>query len=174
MSCAYYLARMGYVNVTVFDRNKEPGGMLVMGIPSYRLDRSALRGEIEVLEKMGVKFQMNTEIGKDITIQQLREEGYKGFYVAIGAQKSSKLNIPGEDLKGVYGGVDFLREVNLGEKPEIGKKCAVIGGGNVAMDVCRTAVRLGAETYVVYRRSEEEMPADKEEVAEALEEGVKF
>ena len=174
MSCAYYLARMGYVNVTVFDRNKEPGGMLVMGIPSYRLDRSALRGEIEVLEKMGVKFQMNTEIGKDITIQQLREEGYKGFYVAIGAQKSSKLNIPGEDLKGVYGGVDFLREVNLGEKPEIGKKCAVIGGGNVAMDVCRTAVRLGAETYVVYRRSEEEMPADKEEVAEALEEGIKF
>ena len=174
MSCAYYLARMGYVNVTVFDRNKEPGGMLVMGIPSYRLDRSALRGEIEVLEKMGVKFQMNTEIGKDITIQQLREQGYKGFYVAIGAQKSSKLNIPGEDLKGVYGGVDFLREVNLGEKPEIGKKCAVIGGGNVAMDVCRTAVRLGAETYVVYRRSEEEMPADKEEVAEALEEGVKF
>ena len=174
MSCAYYLARMGYVNVTVFDRNKEPGGMLVMGIPSYRLDRSALRGEIEVLEKMGVKFQMNTEIGKDITIQELREQGYKGFYVAIGAQKSSKLNIPGEDLKGVYGGVDFLREVNLGEKPEIGKKCAVIGGGNVAMDVCRTAVRLGAETYVVYRRSEEEMPADKEEVAEALEEGVKF
>ena len=174
MSCAYYLARMGYVNVTVFDRNKEPGGMLVMGIPSYRLDRSALRGEIEVLEKMGVKFQMNTEIGKDITIQELREQGYKGFYVAIGAQKSSKLNIPGEDLKGVYGGVDFLREVNLGEKPAIGKKCAVIGGGNVAMDVCRTAVRLGAETYVVYRRSEEEMPADKEEVAEALEEGVKF
>ena len=174
MSCAYYLANMGYVNVTVFDRNPAPGGMLVMGIPSYRLDRDALKGEIEVLEMMGVKFQMNTEIGKDITIQQLRDEGYKGFYIAIGAQKSSKLNIPGEDLKGVFGGVDFLREVNLGKKPAIGKKCAVIGGGNVAMDVCRTAVRLGAETYVVYRRSEEEMPADKEEVAEALEEGVKF
>ena len=174
LSCAYYLARMGYTNVTVFDRNPAPGGMLVMGIPSYRLDRSALKGEIEVLEKMGVHFQMNTEIGKDITIQQLRDEGYKGFYVAIGAQKSSKLRIPGEDLTGVYGGVDFLREVNLGNKPEIGKKCAVIGGGNVAMDVCRTAVRLGAETYVIYRRSEDEMPADKEEVAEAREEGVKF
>ncbi len=174
LSCAYYLARMGYVNVTVFDRNPAPGGMLVMGIPSYRLDRSALKGEIEVLEKMGVKFRMNTEVGKDVTIQQLRDEGYKGFYVAIGAQKSSKLRIPGEELQGVYGGVDFLREVNLGNKPDVGKKCAVIGGGNVAMDVCRTAVRLGAETYVIYRRSEDEMPADKEEVAEAREEGVKF
>ena len=174
LSCAYYLARMGYENVTVFDRNPAPGGMLVMGIPSYRLDRKALNGEIEILEKMGVKFQMNTEIGKDVTIQQLRDQGYKGFYVAIGAQKSSKLNIPGEDLAGVYGGVDFLREVNLGNKPEIGAKCAVIGGGNVAMDVCRTAVRLGAETYVIYRRSETEMPADKEEVAEAKEEGVKI
>ena len=174
LSCAYYLARMGYENVTVFDRNPAPGGMLVMGIPSYRLDRSALKGEIEVLEKMGVKFRMNTEVGKDVTIQQLRDEGYKGFYVAIGAQKSSKLRIPGEELQGVYGGVDFLREVNLGNKPELGKKCAVIGGGNVAMDVCRTAVRLGAETFVIYRRSEEEMPADKEEVAEAKEEGVKF
>ena len=174
LSCAYYLARMGYENVTVFDRNPQPGGMLVMGIPSYRLDRAALKGEIEVLEKMGVHFQMNTEVGKDVTIEELRAQGYKGFYVAIGAQKSSKLNIPGEELQGVFGGVDFLREVNLGNKPEVGKKCAVIGGGNVAMDVCRTALRLGAETYVVYRRGEEEMPADKEEVAEAKEEGVKF
>ena len=174
LSCAYYLARMGYENVTVFDRNPAPGGMLVMGIPSYRLDRKALQGEIAVLEKMGVKFRMNTEIGRDITIQQLRDEGYKGFYVAIGAQKSSKLNIPGEELEGVYGGVDFLREVNLGKKPAVGRKCAVIGGGNVAMDVCRTAVRLGAETYVIYRRSEAEMPADKEEIAEAKAEGVKF
>ena len=174
LSCAYYLARMGYINVTVFDRNPQPGGMLIMGIPSYRLDRSALKGEIEVLEKMGVKFRMNTEVGKDVTIEQLRADGYKGFYVAIGAQKSSKLGIPGEDLDGVYGGVDFLREVNLGGSPVIGKKCAVIGGGNVAMDVCRTAIRLGAETTVIYRRSEEEMPADKEEIAEAKEEGVKF
>ncbi len=174
LSCAYYLANMGYLNVTVFDRNPQPGGMLVMGIPSYRLDRAALKGEIEILEKMGVHFRMNTEVGKDITLAQLREEGYKAFYVAIGAQKSSKLNIPGEDLTGVFGGVDFLREVNLGNRPELGKKCAVIGGGNVAMDVCRTAVRLGAETFIVYRRSEAEMPADREEVAEAMAEGVKF
>ncbi len=174
LSCAYYLARMGYTNVTVFDRNPQPGGMLVMGIPSYRLDRSALKGEIEVLEKMGVHFRMNTEVGKDVTIEQLRAEGYRAFYAAIGAQKSSAIGVPGEELEGVYGGVDFLREVNLGNKPSLGKKCAVIGGGNVAMDLCRTAVRLGAETYVIYRRSEEEMPADKEEIAEAKEEGVKF
>ena len=174
LSCAYYLARMGYTNVTVFDRNPQPGGMLVMGIPSYRLDRSALKGEIEVLEKMGVHFRMNTEVGKDVTIEQLRAEGYKAFYAAIGAQKSSAIGVPGEELEGVYGGVDFLRGVNLGNKPSLGKKCAVIGGGNVAMDLCRTAVRLGAETYVIYRRSEEEMPADKEEIAEAKEEGVKF
>ena len=174
LSCAYYLARMGYTNVTVFDRNPQPGGMLVMGIPSYRLDRSALKGEIEVLEKMGVHFRMNTEVGKDVTIEQLRAEGYKAFYAAIGAQKSSAIGIPGEELEGVYGGVDFLREVNLGNKPSLGRKCAVIGGGNVAMDLCRTAVRLGAETYVIYRRSEEEMPADREEIAEAKEEGVKF
>ena len=174
LSCAYYLARMGYTNVTVFDRNPQPGGMLVMGIPSYRLDRSSLKGEIEVLEKMGVHFRMNTEVGKDVTIEQLRAEGYKAFYAAIGAQKSSAIGVPGEELEGVYGGVDFLREVNLGNKPSLGKKCAVIGGGNVAMDLCRTAVRLGAETYVIYRRSEEEMPADKEEIAEAKEEGVKF
>ena len=136
LSCAYYLARMGYTNVTVFDRNPQPGGMLVMGIPSYRLDRSALKGEIEVLEKMGVHFRMNTEVGKDVTIEQLRAEGYKAFYAAIGAQKSSAIGVPGEELEGVYGGVDFLREVNLGNKPSLGRKCAVIGGGNVAMDLC--------------------------------------
>ena len=108
-----------------------------------------------------------------ITIEQLRAQGYKGFYVAIGAQKSAKLRIPGEELEGVYGGVDFLRAVNLGHETHIGKRCAVIGGGNVAMDVCRSAVRLGAdETYVLYRRSEAELPADPEEVKEAMEEGV--
>lgn len=114
-------------------------------------------------------------MGRDISLAQLRQEGYKGFYLAIGAQKSAPLGIPGEELEGVYGGVDFLRRVNLGEKPEVGKKCAVIGGGNVAMDVCRSAVRLGAEeTYIIYRRSEAELPADPEEVREAMEEGVKF
>ena len=174
LSCAYYLAHMLY-NVTVFDRNPAPGGMLTMGIPSFRLDRDVINAEIDVLREMGVEFKCGVEVGKDITIQQLRDEGYKGFFLAIGAQKSAPLNIPGEDLKGVFGGVEFLREVNLGKKPKVGKKCAVIGGGNVAMDVCRTAVRLGAdETYIVYRRSEAELPADPEEVAEAMEEGIQF
>ena len=174
MSCAYYLAQKGYP-VTVFDRNPVPGGMLTLGIPSFRLEKDVLNAEIDILKEMGVEFRCGGEVGKDVTIQQLRGEGYKGFYLAIGAQKSAKLRIPGEELEGVLGGVDFLREVNLGNKPDIGRRCAVIGGGNVAMDVCRSAVRLGAEeTYVFYRRSEAEMPADPEEVREAMEEGVKF
>ena len=175
MSCAYRLAEMGYENVTVFERNDVPGGMLTMGIPSYRLERDVINAEIDVLRQMGVSFRCGVEVGRDVTIQQLREEGYKAFYLAIGAQKSSPINVPGEDLEGVFGGVDFLREVNLGREPEIGKRCAVIGAGNVAMDVCRTAVRLGAEeTFIIYRRSREEMPADPAEVAEAMEEGVQF
>ncbi len=174
MSCAYYLANKGYP-VTVFDRNPVPGGMLVLGIPNFRLEKDVLNAEIDILREMGVEFRCGVEVGKDVTLQQLREEGYKGFYLAIGAQKSSPLGIPGSELEGVYGGVEFLREVNLGEKPVIGKKCAVIGGGNVAMDVCRTAVRLGAEEVTVfYRRSEAELPADPEEVREAVAEGVKF
>ena len=175
MSCAYFLAVNGYDNITVFDKNAVPGGMLTMGIPSFRLERDVIKAEIDVLRKLGVKFKCGVEIGRDKTIQKLRDEGYEGFYIAIGAQKSAPLGIPGEELKGVFGGVDFLRAVNGGEKPAIGKKVAVIGGGNVAMDVCRTAVRLGAkDTCIVYRRSEEEMPADPEEIAEAMAEGVKF
>lgn len=174
MSCAYFLANMSY-KVTVFDKNAVPGGMLTLGIPSFRLDKDIVNAEIDVLRQMGVEFKCGVEVGKDITIQQLREQGYKGFFLAIGAQKSAPLGIKGDDLSGVFGGVDFLREVNLGNKPEIGAKVAVIGGGNVAMDVCRTAVRLGAEdVYIIYRRSQSEMPADKDEIAEAMAEGVKF
>ena len=174
MSCAYYLANMGYP-VTVFEKNPVPGGMLTLGIPNFRLEKDVVNAEIEVLREMGVEFKCGVEVGKDVTIDELRAQGYKGFFLGIGAQKSSALRIPGEELEGVFGGVEFMREVNLGNKPAIGDKVAVIGGGNVAMDVCRTAVRLGAkETYVVYRRSEDEMPADKMEVAEAKEEGVKF
>ena len=174
LSCAFYLAKKGYP-VTVFDRNPVPGGMLTMGIPNFRLEKDVLNAEIDIIKEMGVEFKCGVEVGKDITLQQLRDEGYKGFYVAIGAQKSAPIGVPGEDLKGVFGGVDFLREVNLDKAPKIGKKVAVIGAGNVAMDVCRTAVRLGAkETYIIYRRSEAEMPADPEEVGEAKEEGVEF
>ncbi|MBQ6330381.1 MAG: FAD-dependent oxidoreductase, partial [Kiritimatiellae bacterium] len=174
LSCAYYLAEKGYP-VTVFDRNPVPGGMLTLGIPNFRLEKDVLNAEIDIMREMGVQFECGVEIGKDKTIQDLRDEGFKGFYLAIGAQKSSPLGIPGEELKGVFGGVDFLREVNLGKKPKIGKKCAVIGGGNVAMDVCRAAIRLGADdTYIIYRRSQAEMPADPEEVSEAMDEGVQF
>lgn len=174
MSCAYYLAEKGYP-VTVFDRNPVPGGMLTLGIPSFRLEKDVLNAEIDILREMGVEFKCGVEVGKDVTIQQLRDEGYKGFYVAIGAQKSAPIGVPGETLANVYGGVDFLREVNLGNQPFVGKTCAVIGGGNVAMDVCRSAIRLGAEdTYVLYRRTQNEMPADPDEVAEAMEEGVQF
>ena len=174
ISCAYYLAEKGYP-VTVFDRNPVPGGMLTLGIPNFRLEKDVLNAEIDILREMGVEFRCGVEVGRDVTIAQLREEGYKGFYLAIGAQKSAPLNLPGEALEGVFGGVDFLREVNLGGKPAIGRKCAVVGAGNVAMDVCRTAVRLGAEeTTVLYRRSESEMPADRDEYAEAVAEGVQF
>ena len=174
MSCAYYLANKGYP-VTVFDRNPVPGGMLTLGIPNFRLEKDVLNAEIDILKDMGVTFKCGVEVGKDITIEQLRGEGYKGFYLAIGAQKSQSLRIDGEELSGVFGGVDFLREVNLGHKPEIGESCAVVGGGNVAMDVCRAAVRLGAKnTYIIYRRSADELPADPEEVKEAMEEGVQF
>ncbi len=174
MSCAYYLANKGYP-VTVFDKNPVPGGMLTLGIPAFRLEKDVLNAEIDILREMGVEFRCGVEVGKDITIAQLREQGYKGFYLAIGAQKSRLLGIPGEELSGVIGGIEFLREVNLGHAPAVGKTCVVIGGGNVAMDVCRSAVRLGAEkTYVVYRRSAEEMPADPDEVREAMAEGVEF
>ena len=174
LSCAYYLAVDGF-KVTVFEKNARPGGMLMMGIPSFRLEKEVIDSEIEVLRELGVEFRCGVEVGKDTTIGALRSEGYEAFYLAIGAQRSASLNIPGEELAGVYGGVDFLHEINSGSKPEVGKKCAVIGGGNVAMDVCRSAIRLGAEeTYVIYRRSEAEMPADRQEIAEAMSEGVQF
>ena len=175
MSCAYYLAANGYENVTVFERNPIPGGMLTLGIPSFRLEKNVVEAEIDVLRKLGVEFRCGVDVGRDATIEQLRAEGYKAFYVAIGAQKAAPMRIPGEALEGVFGGVDFLREVNLTGKANVGKKVAVIGGGNVAMDVARTAVRLGAdEVTLVYRRSRDEMPADRAELAEAEAEGVKL
>jgi len=173
LSCAYFLAIEGYKPV-VFEKNATPGGMLMHGIPSYRLEKDVVNAEIEVLREMGVEIRCGVEVGRDVTIEQLREQGFKGFYIAIGAQKSSSLGIPGEELEGYFGGVKFLHDANNGEKPAIGKSCAVIGGGNVAMDVARTAVRLGAETTVVYRRKESDMRADREEIEAAKAEGVKF
>ena len=173
LSCAYYLAADNY-KVTVFEKNDQPGGMLRYGIPSFRLEKPILDAEIDVLKELGVIFRCGVEVGKDVTIQQLREQGYDAFYLAVGAQKSASLGIPGEELQGVCGGIDFLREVNAGAKPAVGKKVVVVGGGNVAMDVARTAVRFGANVTVAYRRKECDMPADPAEVAEAKEEGVQF
>ena len=174
LSCAYYLAVKGYP-VTVFDRNPVPGGMLTLGIPSFRLEKNVVNAEIDVLKELGVEFRFGVEVGKNMTLDALRADGYKAIYLAVGASKGTPAGCPGDDLKGVFTGVEFLRAVNLGKRPTIGKQVAVIGGGNVAMDVCRTAIRLGAQdTYVIYRRSQAEMPADAEEVAEAMEEGVQF
>ena len=173
LSCAYYLAVKGYP-VTVYEKEKALGGMLTMGIPSFRLERDVINAEIDVLRELGVEFKTGVEVGKDVTLDELREQGFKAFYLAIGASKGTKVGCPGDDLEGVFTGIDFLREINLGGKPAIGKNVAVIGGGNVAIDVARTAVRLGAKTTVIYRRSRDEMPAADDEIEEAIEEGVKF
>ena len=174
LSCAYYLAVKGYP-VTVFEKEQMLGGMLTMGIPSFRLDRAVVNAEIDVLRELGVQFRTGVAVGKDVTLDQLRSEGFKAFYLGIGASKGAGLGCPGEELGGVSTGIDFLRRVNQGEKPELGSGVAVIGGGNVAIDVARSALRLGAENVtIIYRRGRDEMPAADDEIAEAEEEGVKF
>ena len=173
LTCAYYLALKGYP-VTVFEKEKELGGMLTLGIPSFRLERDVIRAEIDILRDLGVQFKAGVAVGTDITLDALRAEGFKAFYLAVGASRGAKLRCPGEELQGVMTGIDFLRAVNLGEAPAIGTSVAVIGGGNVAIDVARAAVRLGAEVTVVYRRDRDSMPAADDEIAEAAEEGVSF
>ena len=174
LSCAYYLAVKGYP-VTVFEKEQMLGGMLTMGIPSFRLDRAVVNAEIDVLRELGVQFRTGVAVGKDVTLDQLRSEGFKAFYLGIGAATGAGLGCPGEELGGVSTGIDFLRRVNQGEKPELGSSVAVIGGGNVAIDVARSALRLGAENVtIIYRRGRDEMPAADDEIAEAEEEGVKF
>lgn len=173
MSAAYYLRIMGYP-VTIFEKEEKPGGMLVYGIPSFRLEKSVIEAEIEVLKAMGIEFKCGIEVGKDISLDDLRNEGYEAFYVAIGAQGSRKLNIPGEDNAMVESGIDFLRKVNKVEDPNlISGDVVVVGGGNVAIDVARAALRSGAEKVHLYSLEQEaEMPASFEEVQEAKEEGI--
>ncbi len=173
LTCAYYLALKGYP-VTVFEKEKELGGMLTLGIPSFRLEKDVIRAEIDILRDLGVQFKTGVAVGTDITLDALRAEGFKAFYLAVGASRGAKLRCPGEELPGVMTGIDFLRAVNLGEAPAIGTSVAVIGGGNVAIDVARAAVRLGAKVTVVYRRDRDSMPAADDEIAEAAEEGVSF
>lgn len=179
MSAAYYLRTKGYP-VTVFEKEERPGGMLLNGIPSFRLEKSVIEAEIDVLRQMDVEFRCGVEVGKDITIPQLREKGYKAFYVAVGAQGGRLAGVPGEDAAGVQTGVDFLRKINLAEEGEmlsagvrLSGRTVVIGGGNVAIDVARTALRAGSESVSMYcLESQAEMPAAADEVAEAREEGV--
>ena len=173
LTAAYYLTIMGH-SVTVYDMMDKMGGMLRYGIPQYRLPKEVLDKEIAIIEKAGVKLVNNVKLGKDFTIKSLKEQN-DAVIVAVGAWKSSSMRTPGEELEGVYGGIDFLRAVIQGNAPEIGEKVAICGGGNTAMDACRTAVRLGAkEVYVIYRRTRNEMPADKLEIDEAEEEGVTY
>ncbi|HRS65344.1 MAG TPA: FAD-dependent oxidoreductase [Spirochaetia bacterium] len=172
LSCAYFLAQDGY-NVTVFEKEKLPGGMLTFGIPAFRLEKDVIDAEIDVLRALGVTIKTGIEVGKDVTIPQLRKEGYEAFYIAVGAQAGRMLNLPGEDAAGVMTGLDFLRKVNLGDRPQLSGKVAVIGGGNVAIDVARTAVRSGAQKVTMYcLEKREEMPALPEEIEEALHEGI--
>lgn len=175
MSAAYYLRTKGYP-VTIFEKESRAGGMLMNGIPSFRLEKSVIEAEIDILKQMGIEFRYNVEIGKDITIPELRAQGYQAFYIAIGAQGGRKTGIPGEDAKGVTTGVEFLRSVNLNEDSvHLNGRTVVIGGGNVAIDVARTALRTGSELVSMYcLESEAEMPAARDEVEEAKEEDIQI
>ena len=174
LTCAYYLALKGY-GVTIFEALPKAGGMLTVGIPNYRLPKEVVEREIKAIEGLGVTIHLNAPIGPGHTLEQLKEEGFEAVYVGIGAHQGIRLGIEGEDLNGVVAGVDFLRRTALGQQESLGKKVAVIGGGNVAVDAVRTALRLGSEeALILYRRTREEMPAYEEEIEEALEEGVQI
>lgn len=173
LTAAYRLAISGH-EVTVYDMMEKMGGMLRYGIPQYRLPKEVLDKEIAIIEKLGVKMINGVKLGKDFTVASLKAQN-DAVIVAVGAWKSSSMKTPGEELDGIYGGIDFLRAVALKQKINIGDKVIICGGGNTAMDACRTAVRLGAkEVYCVYRRTRNEMPAEDIEITEAEEEGVQF
>ncbi|WP_367925553.1 FAD-dependent oxidoreductase [uncultured Ruthenibacterium sp.] len=172
LSCAYYLAVDGY-NVTVFEKEKTLGGMLTMGIPAFRLEREIVNAEIDILRELGVVFRTGVEVGKDVTLDELRGQGFEAFYIAIGAQGGRKLGLANEDAQGVVAGVDFLRAVSQGHSMDLSGKVVVVGGGNVAIDVARTAIREKVDTVEMYcLESREEMPALEEEIAEAEAESI--
>lgn len=173
LSAAHYLAKNGY-QVTVYEKLPVIGGMMRVGIPEYRLPRKWIELEAELIQKMGVQIQLNTELGKDITIEGLLDQGYKAVFLGVGAHKGMDLRVPGEEQQGVIAAVDMLRQVNLGEKVDLGKNVLVIGGGNVAMDAARVSRRLGCNVEVLCLESEGKLPAAPEEVEEALDEGIVF
>ena len=172
LSCAYYLAIDGY-NVTVFEKEQKPGGMLTLGIPSFRLEKNVVEAEIDILRELGVEFKTGVEVGRDVTLDQLRADGFEAFYLAVGAQKGRALGLENENAQGVVAGVDFLRSVNLGAAEKLSGRVVVIGGGNVAIDVARTAIREAAGSVEMYcLESAQEMPALPEEIEEAEAEGI--
>ncbi len=172
LSCAYYLAIWGH-DVTVFEKEQKPGGMMTFGMPSFRLEKDVVEAEIDVVRELGVDIRCGVEVGKDVTIEDLRKEGYEGFYVAIGAQGGRKLGIPGEESEGVLSGIDFLRDVSLEKIDKLDGNIVVIGGGNVAVDVARTAARFGGKSVSMFSLEQrDEMPAADEEVEEAEAEGI--
>ncbi|UCC30888.1 MAG: NADH-quinone oxidoreductase subunit NuoF [Phycisphaerales bacterium] len=173
LSCAYFLRRMGYP-VTVFEKEARPGGMMTYAIPEYRLPRDVLQKDIDWLLGTGIELKCNTEVGKDVTIADLKSEGYQAFFLGLGAWTGTSLGIPGEDLQGVMQGLGFLLDRNKGVDVPVGKKVAVIGGGDVAIDSARIAFRMGADVTVVYRRTRDEMPAIESEIQEAQAEGIRF
>lgn len=172
LSCAFYLAEKGY-KPTVFEKNEKPGGMLVYGIPSFKLEKDVVEAEIDVMRQMGVEIKCGIEVGKDITLEELRKQGYKAFYLAIGCQGGRKANIQGEDAEGVMTAVDFLRTVGDNQNYPVEGRTVVVGGGNVAIDVARTASRCGASDVSMFcLEGREIMPASEEEITEAQEEGI--
>ena len=174
LSCAYYLALTGY-KPTIFEKNEEPGGMLRYGIPSYKLEKDLLAAEIDVIRQLGVEIRCGVEVGKDITIEELREQGYKGFYAAIGCQRGRKPGISGENASGAYTAVDFLREAGAKESFALEGDVVVVGGGNVAIDAARISSRCtDAKISMFCLETREKMPASNEEIEEALEEGIEL
>ena len=174
LSCAYYLAEKGY-RPTVFEKEKQPGGMLMHGIPEFRLEKDVIEAEINVLRALGVEFRCGVEVGRDVTIPELREQGYKGFYVAIGLQSGGKLGVPGEDAEGVKAGIELMREVNLEGKKSLSGRVVVIGGGNIGADVARTALRCGAEKVSLYCLEDyDSMPMGVEDRTECEEDGIEI
>ena len=172
LSCAYFLALTGY-KPTIFEKNAEPGGMLRYGIPSYKLEKDLLAAEIDVIRQLGVEIRCGVEVGKDITIEELREQGYRGFYAAIGCQRGRKPGISGENARGAYTAVDFLREAGTKESFELEGDVVVVGGGNVAIDAARISSRCtDAKISMFCLETREKMPASNEEIEEALEEGI--
>ena len=174
LAAAYDLARAGY-KVTVFEAQEKAGGMLRYGIPSFRLEEKILDKEINTIKKMGVEILTRKVFGKDINFASLKKDGFKAFFLGIGAARGIKPGIPGEDARGCFSAIEFLKNAANGQKPGLGNRVAVIGGGFTAIDSARTARRLGAkEVFVLYRRTRDEMPATEEEVWEAEEEGIKI